>query len=113
MPYLPSTSGRGMARLRSVALLETAMKARDINGRELARIALTSAQTVSQLRIGGRLSVRADIARRMEQALRVRRGLIFSIGGDPVVDLSRHERDDRDDEKHGCDQISPDGRRSG
>jgi hypothetical protein len=82
MAYIPSSNGRGMARLRSVALLEKAMKARDINGRELARTALTSAQTVSQLRTGGRLRVRADIARRLEQALRVRRGLIFSVGLD-------------------------------
>ena len=91
MAYTPSNNRLGMARLRSVAVLEQSMRARDINGRELARTAVTSAQTVSQLRTGDRLRVRADIARRLEQALRVRRGLIFSMpedgnaqdGGDP------------------------------
>ncbi len=68
-----------MARLRSIPLLERAMRARDLNGRELARTAQTSPQTVSQLRTGGRLSVRADIAQRLEQTLRVRRGSLFSI----------------------------------
>lgn len=77
MTYIPSTSRLGMARLRSVAQLERAMRARDVNGRELARAAATSAQTVSQLRTGDRLRVRADIARRLEQALHVGRGSIF------------------------------------
>jgi transcriptional regulator with XRE-family HTH domain len=82
LAYVSSSSAQAMARLRSVALLEQAMGARDINGRELARAARTSAQTVSQLRTGGRLRVRADVARRLEQALRVHRGFIFSIGSD-------------------------------
>jgi DNA-binding Xre family transcriptional regulator len=77
MAYVASI--KGMARLRSAALLEKAMRVRDINGRELARTALTSAQTVSQLRTGARLRVRADTARRLEQALRVPRGSIFSV----------------------------------
>jgi DNA-binding Xre family transcriptional regulator len=79
--YVPGDRPR-MARLRSVAALEHAMRIRDINGRELARAAGTSAQTVSQLRTGHRLHVRADIARKLELALRVRPGLIFSVDPD-------------------------------
>ncbi len=59
------------------------MKARDMNGRELARAAGTSAQTVSQLRTGDRLRVRAETARRLERALRVERGSIFCVAEEP------------------------------
>ena len=82
MTYVPKRNHRDMARLRAAALLERAMKTRDINGRELARAAGTSAQTVSQLRTGDRLRVRAETARRLERALRAERGSIFCADPD-------------------------------
>jgi len=92
MTYVPKRNRRDLARIRAVGLLERAMKARDISGRELARAVGTSAQTVSQLRTGGRLRVRAETARRLERTLRVERGSIFAVEADdrpvePFIDL--------------------------
>jgi transcriptional regulator with XRE-family HTH domain len=68
--------------LRDRQLLEEAMRARDLNGRELANTVKTSAQTISQLRKGERQRVNEDLARRLERTLRVDAGALF-----------RHHRD--------------------
>ena len=65
------------ATLRDRALLESAMKARDMNGRELALTVKTSAQTISALRKGERQRVNVDLARRLERSLRVETGQLF------------------------------------
>jgi transcriptional regulator with XRE-family HTH domain len=70
------------ATLRDRSLLENAMRERDLNGRDLAKIAETSPQTISQLRKGERQRVNEDLARRLERTLRVDTGHLF-----------RHDRD--------------------
>lgn len=63
--------------LRDRQLLEDAMRARDVNGRDLAQLAETSAQTISQLRRGERQRVSEDLARRIEHKLRAEPGQLF------------------------------------
>lgn len=63
--------------LRDRELLENAMRERDLNGRDLAKIAETSPQTISQLRKGERQRVNEDLARRLERTLRVDTGHLF------------------------------------
>lgn len=75
MGYQPLRDNQAVLRDRN--LLETAMKARDLNGRDLAKIAETSPQTISQLRKGMRQSVSDELARRLERTLRVETGHLF------------------------------------
>lgn len=73
-----------MVPLRSVALLEQAMRDRDINERELAHAARTSARIIAQMRTGERHRVCADIASRIESALTVGPGHLFRPGRAPL-----------------------------
>lgn len=58
-------------RLRSTARLERAMKSRDINAAELAALAKTTRQTISNLRKGTQSSTRISTAKAIADALRV------------------------------------------
>lgn len=75
MGYVP-LSGE-WAVLRDPNLLESAMRERDLNGRELASTVHTSPQTISQLRKGDRARVNSHLARRLEKTLRVEAGTLF------------------------------------
>lgn len=75
MGYRPLRDNQVMLRDRN--LLEEAMKTRDLNGRDLAKLAETSPQTISQLRKGMRQSVSEDLARSLERSLRVETGHLF------------------------------------
>jgi len=74
--------------LRDRHLLENAMRERDLNGRDLAKIAETSAQTISQLRKGERQRVNEDLARRLERTLRVDTGHLFRHSRDQAEALA-------------------------
>jgi transcriptional regulator with XRE-family HTH domain len=63
--------------LKSRASLEQAMKRRDVNGSELAKLAGTTRATISNLRRGNTSRARDDTARRIEKALGIPRGEVF------------------------------------
>lgn len=77
MAYQPPGTRMNVAYIRGTAPLEQAMRERDVNGHELSLLSGTSAQTISQLRLGQRNSVRVSIARGIERALRVEEGTLF------------------------------------
>lgn len=74
--------------LRGQPRLEAAMKKRDVNGSELAALAGTHRQTISNLRRGERGAVRQDVAEAIETALRVERGYLFRYSTDDAVAAS-------------------------
>jgi transcriptional regulator with XRE-family HTH domain len=63
--------------LKSRARLERAMKRRDVNGSELAKLADTNRATISNLRRGKTSRIREDTARRIEKVLGIPRGEVF------------------------------------
>ena len=65
--------------------LQKALRARDLSGNALARLANTSAQTISQLRQGKRVAVRAAVAVRIEKTLNRAVGTLFG----PEYDAAR------------------------
>jgi transcriptional regulator with XRE-family HTH domain len=86
MGYQPLRDNQAV--LRDRTLLETAMRERDLNGRDLAKIAETSPQTISQLRKGMRQSVSEELARRLERTLRVETGHLFRHRSDRAEALA-------------------------
>lgn len=83
MPY--SRPHNHYAPLRSTRRLEAAMRKRDVNGSELALLADTHRQTISNLRRGERGAVRQEVAEAIEDALRVDRGHLFTYAADRAV----------------------------
>lgn len=77
MPYI--TPGAIHVPLRSALKLEAAMKRADMNGSEVAALANTSRQTISQLRREQRVMLNTDTAAAIEDALKVRRGTLFNF----------------------------------
>lgn len=75
MSYVPPAIG--WAVLASVDALEAAMVKRDLSGAELAKLASTHKQNISNIRRNRHHHVRADIALRIERALAVPRGSLF------------------------------------
>lgn len=66
-----------LVRLRSRAILEKAMQARDVNGTELARNAGVAVQTVSNLRRGKSTRTQAPVAAALARALNVKPSDLF------------------------------------
>lgn len=64
-------------KLRSRDRLERAMRARDVNGSELAALTDTPRQSLSRLRRGERDSINERTAAAIEKALRVAHGDLF------------------------------------
>ena len=65
------------AALRSRTRLEQAMRERDVNGNELAKLAGLSPQVVSNVRRGKYSLMREETAQALERALRRERGDLF------------------------------------
>jgi transcriptional regulator with XRE-family HTH domain len=80
MPYQRSTTRR--LRLRSTLGLERAMRHRDVNASELAKLAKTSRQTISNLRRGAQAQTGEPVARRIADALRVDLAELFDVDAD-------------------------------
>jgi transcriptional regulator with XRE-family HTH domain len=80
MPYVQRT--RALTTLRSVPKLERAMRRRDINASELAKLAKTSRQTISNLRRGNATRTNVDTARAIAAALRVPVAELFDVDVD-------------------------------
>jgi DNA-binding Xre family transcriptional regulator len=76
MAYRPPNH-HAFASLRNRRALETAMKNRDLSGRELSVAVKTSPQNMSKLRRGISHHCHVDLARRIERALRVEPGTLF------------------------------------
>lgn len=94
MPYRPVRSGPQIP-LRDRGTLETALRAADLNGAELARAAGITRQYVSRLRSGERLSARYEVAAAVERALRVTPGTLFDYApAGPDPDVSPYEPGD-------------------
>ena len=74
MSYQPP---KQYAELRSIATLEDRLKARDVNGSELARQADVPRVTISRLRRERTKRTLVDHARAIERALKVKRGTLF------------------------------------
>ena len=74
MAYSPSPK---FVRLRSAAMLEDQLKAHDLSGAQLARLAGISRGTISLLRLEKTRSTLLDNARAIERALKVKRGELF------------------------------------
>lgn len=77
MGYAPARGRRRNLLPNGALALEAAMRDRDLSSRELGKLAATSGQTVSQLRLDVRQSVAAEVADAIERALRVPHGKIF------------------------------------
>lgn len=77
MAYRPLIDHEVVA-LRSPTRLEKAMRRRDVNGRELARLAGINHETIARLRRGGAHSIRRSSAQAIERALRAPEGEIFN-----------------------------------
>jgi DNA-binding Xre family transcriptional regulator len=79
MTYAPPV--KMYARLRSRAAFEAAMRNRDVNASELAALASTTRQNVSNIRRGATSRARSDTAAAIERALRCSRGELFDYDG--------------------------------
>lgn len=73
------------ATLRSPARLEKAMRRRDVNGRELARLANVNREIISRLRRGAARTTSRRSAEAIEEALRARAGELFAYGEEEDV----------------------------
>lgn len=100
MPYAPPVD---RVRLISRHRLDRALRERDMSVTECARVADTSKQAVSRLRLGHRSMIDRRVARAIERALRVERGHLFT---DP--DPNEDPRDDENDENDENDDESED-----
>lgn len=83
MPYRPRLR---VAKLTSIVALESAMRRRNINGSQLARVAGISRQTVSHLRTGRTTGTYAKTAEKIADALNVPVEKLFEIAAD-VADV--------------------------
>ncbi len=75
----------GLVPFRDMAKLESAMKRANMNASELARLAGTTKQTISNLRRGKQRTMRTHTAEAIEEALRMRRGALFNYA---LVDIA-------------------------
>lgn len=69
-----------MAALREISLLEQAMRARDLNSRQLACASRIPVRVVDLLRLGECRRLTSDIGERIERALGVPAGHLFQPG---------------------------------
>jgi len=68
------------ASLKSPTRFERAMRDRDVNGNELAKLADVSPQVISNVRRGKYAVLREDFAQAIERALRCDSGTLFEYG---------------------------------